>query len=301
LRKRFTFGTIPSVGLLLAAAAALAGCAVRSKTRVPASLVPPPPLSASAGELIARVNAQSERIRTMTAKVDFAPTAGSVYSGVIQEYHDVRGFILFKKPSMIRIIGQAPVVRTNIFDMVSEGEEFRLSIPPKNKFIVGKTSAESSVKSPLENMRPQHILDALFIPSIDTAAVRYLFESEENTGRRYYILTILQPANGNEFLPARKVWFDRSNLEVARLDVYDRQGTLIETADYSGYQDYAGVIYPSEIKILRPVEDYSLSITVENAAFNQEIAPDKFELKKPPNAELVELGALPRGKAAHGH
>jgi outer membrane lipoprotein-sorting protein len=301
LRNRFTFGKIPVVGLLLGVGALFEGCAVRSKTRVPASLIPPPPLSASAGNLIARVNEQSERIQTLTAKVDFAPTAGSVYSGVIEEYHDVRGFILFKKPAMIRIIGQAPVVRTNIFDMVSDGKEFRLSIPPKNKFIVGKTSGERPIKSPLENMRPQHILDALLVPSIDIAEVRHSIESVENSGRRYYILTVFQPGNGTQLFPERKVWFDRSNLKVARLDLYGPEGELIETADYSGYQDFAGVVYPSEIKIVRPAEDYSLSISIEEAKFNQEIDPDKFELKKPADAELVELGAVTGAEAAHGH
>jgi len=301
LRNRFTFGKIPVIGILLGIGVAFTGCAVRSKTRVPASLIPPIPLSASAGDLIARVNEQSERIQTLTAKVDFAPTTGSVYSGVIEEYHDVRGFILFKKPATIRIIGQAPVVRTNIFDMVSDGKEFRLSIPPKNKFIVGKTSGERPVKSPLENMRPQHILDALLIPSFDMAEGQYSFESAENTGQRFYILTVFQPGNGHELFPERKIWFDRSNLKVARLDLYGPEGALIETADYSGYQDFEGVVYPSEIKIFRPIEDYSLSISIEKATFNQEIDPDKFELKKPADAELVELGAVPGAEAAHGH
>ena len=301
MRNRFTFGKIPVIAILLGAGAVLAGCPVRRITKVPASLVPPTPLSASLGDLIARVNEQSERIQTMTANVDFAPTAGSVYSGVITEYHDVRGFILFKKPATIRIIGQAPVVRTNIFDMVSDGKEFRLSIPPKNKFIVGKTSGERPVKSPLENMRPQHILDALLVPSFDAAEGHYSFESAENTGRHYYVLTIFQPGNGNELFPERKIWFDRSNLKVARLDLYGPEGALIETADYSGYQDFEGVVYPSEIKIFRPIEDYSLSISIEKATFNQEIDPDKFELKKPAGAEPVELGAVTGAEAAHGH
>jgi outer membrane lipoprotein-sorting protein len=301
LRNRFTFGKIPVIGILLGAGAVLAGCPVRRITKVPASLIPPTPLSASAGDLIARVNEQSERIQTLTAKVDFAPTTGSVYSGVIEEYHDVGGFILFKRPAMIRIIGQAPVVRTNIFDMVSDGNEFRLSIPPKNKFIVGKTSGERPVKSPLENMRPQHILDALLVPSFDMAEGQYSFESAENALQRFYILTVFKRANSHELFPERKIWFDRSNLKVARLELYGPEGALIETADYSAYQDFAGVVYPSEIKIFRPVEDYRLSISIETATFNQEIDPDKFELKKPADAELVELGAVTGAEAAHGH
>src|SRR5208283_1894218 len=121
----------------------------------------------SLAELVAKIDASSEAVHTLTATVDLAPTAGSVYSGVIKEYHDVKGFALVQKPSTIRLLGQAPVVRTNIFDMVSNGEEFRLYIPTKQKFIVGKTSLRRPAKNALENLRPQHILQALIVPPID--------------------------------------------------------------------------------------------------------------------------------------
>jgi hypothetical protein len=307
LRNQFLLGRYLVVGILLAATA---GCAVRTQTRVPPSLIPPTPQSASADDLIARLNEQSERIQTLTAKVDFAPTAGSVYSGVINEYHDVKGFILYKKPSMIRIIGQAPVVRTNIFDMVSVGDNFRLSIPPKNKFIVGKASAERPAKNPLESMRPQHILDALLVPPVNPDEGHYSFEGTEEGARRYYVLTAFRPGSAHRLYPERKIWFDRSDLHVSRLDLYGPDGVTIETVNYSADHDFDGVSYPTEIKIVRPVEDYSLSISIEKATFNAEIAPDKFELKKPADAELVEIGAVPGPKpgpvwdgaeAADGH
>ena len=47
-------------------------------------------------ELVAKINAWSDAIHTLTATVDLEPTAGSVYSGVIKEYHDVKGFILLQ-------------------------------------------------------------------------------------------------------------------------------------------------------------------------------------------------------------
>jgi hypothetical protein len=105
----------------------------------------------------------------MTATVDLEPTAGSVNSGVIKEYHDVKGFILLKEPSTLRMVGLAPVVRTTIFDMVSTGEEFRLYLPTKQKFVIGKTSVQRPAKNALENLRPQHILQALLVPPIDEA------------------------------------------------------------------------------------------------------------------------------------
>jgi outer membrane lipoprotein-sorting protein len=295
-RARFG-GWVALIWVLLAAP----GCAVRRTTLIPPSQLPSPAREASLAELIAKVNAQSEAIQTLVATVDLEPTAGSVYSGVIKEYRDVRGFILLEKPARIRMIGQAPVVRTNIFDMVSDGQEFRLYIPPKQKFIVGKTEFRRPAKNSLENLRPQHILDALLVPSLDSTREKYVLEEAEDGGQRYYVVSVLEPQPDGELSLKRKVWFDRSALEVVRLQIYGPHGARIEDVAYSGYEDYQTVRYPSRIEISRPVEDYRLSITVVKATFNQPIAPEKFELKKPEGAELVELGAargpeVPRGQ-----
>ncbi len=276
------------------------GCAVRRTTKVTAPEMSAPAIDASVEDLVGRVNAMGDKIQTLNAKVEFQPTAGSVYSGVIKEYHDVKGFILVKKPALIRVIGQAPVIRTNIFDMVSNGETFKLNIPPKHKFIVGPTAFTRPAKNALENLRPQHILDALLVPQVDEAHERLSFEEAEENGRRYYVLTVFQPGDGEAMFPLRKVWFDRTNLDVARLQTYGPKGDYIEGVDYSGYQDFEGTRYPSQIQITRPVEDYRLGIVIQKATFNQEIAPDKFELKKPDGAELVDLSALSQPEVDHG-
>ena len=170
------------------------GCLVRRETRVHPSQLPPPALEASLADLVARLNSTSESVRTLTATVDLEPTAGSIYSGVIKEYQDVKGFILVERPAMIRMVGQAPVVRTNIFDMVSNGEEFRLYIPPKQKFIVGKTNFRRPAKNSLENLRPQHILEALLVPGLDASNEKWFLEEAEEGTRRFYVLTIVEPA-----------------------------------------------------------------------------------------------------------
>lgn len=257
-------------------------------------------MEASASDLLAKLKAQSENFQTLSATVDLQPTTGSVYSGVIKEYSDVKGFILLKKPADIRMIGLAPVVRTTIFDMVSDGREFKLSIPPKDKFIVGKVTLGKPAKNALENLRPQHILDALAISPIDPAADKYSFEEAENGDRRYYLLTALKPENGSELFPERKIWFDRSDLELTRLQLYGPGGAFLEDVQYSGYEDFEGVLYPSRIEINRPQEDYRLSITIEKAQFNQPISAEKFQLTKPAGAELINLSSLTTGEQANG-
>ena len=236
----------------------------------------------------------------MTATVDLEPTAGSVYSGVIKEYHDVKGFILLESPSSIRMQGQAPVVRTEIFDMVSKGEEFRLYIPPKQKFIVGKTAFLRPAKNSLENLRPQHILEALLVPAIDASREKYFLEEAEDATRRCYLVTIVEPAESGELRLARKAWFDRSNLQLWRVQFYSPQGSYLEDVWYSDYQDFQGTRYPARIEVRRPIEDYRLAISIVKAAFNQPIAPGKFELQKPEGAELVDLSAASQQEKPRG-
>ena len=262
---------------------------VRRTTVVAPSEAPAPALEATLSDLLDRLNDQSEKIRTLTATVDLQPTTGSVYSGVIKEYHDVKGFILIKKPEMIRILGQAPVVRTDIFDMVSNGREFKVSIPPKQKFIVGKTDLKRESKSTLENLRPQHIFEALVVPPIDRSTADLSFAQDEGEGHRYYVITVMKPDGPGRFSPLRKIWFDRSDLKVTRMQLYGPAGIYIEDIHYSDYRDFDGITYPTDIQLKRPIEDYALQIAVEKAVFNQPIPEQKFELKKPANAQLVDL------------
>ncbi len=286
--------------LLLSVLVAASGCAVRRTTRIQTSQLPPPAREASVTELIGQLNARSAAIRTITATVDFEPTAGSVYSGVIKEYHDVKGFILVEKPAMIRMIGQAPIVRSNIFDMVSDGVEFRLYIPPKRKFIVGKTDFRRPAKNALENLRPQHILDALLIPPIDPEREKPILEEAEEGAHRYYVVSVVEPGEDGSLELERKIWFDRASLEIVRLQLYAPGGVYLEDVRYTGYQDFGGVRYPARIQLARPIEDYRLAINILKATFNEPISPEKFELQKPDGADLVKLGATRQAEAPRG-
>jgi len=59
----------------------------------------------------------------------------------VTDYKEIRGYVLARKPAMLRMKGLMPVVRTTAFDMVSDGKEFKLWIPPRNKFVMGANDA----------------------------------------------------------------------------------------------------------------------------------------------------------------
>ena len=288
---------------LLALLLAAPGCAVRKETHVHPPGQTPPALDANLADLVTKINSWSGAINTLTATVDLEPTAGSVYTGVIKEYHDVKGFILLQKPSMLRMQGQAPVVRTTIFDMVSNGEEFRLSIPTKQKFIIGKTSYQHPAKNALENLRPQHILQALLVPAVDAEHETTIFEKSDNRAeaRRFYVVTVVEPLKNRHVVLRRKVWFDRADLELARVQFYDPSGTCTEDVEYSAYQDFTSIHYPTHIKLNRPEDDYEVTLTIQKATFNQPLPAEKFDLKKPEGAELIDLSATQQGENPVGN
>jgi len=262
------------------------GCAVSKKTKVRPQEIRPA-LEATEDQLIAQYNQIARGVRSLRATVQLAPTAGSAYSGVIEEYHEVRGFILAQKPAHIRMIGQAPVVAKNVFDMTSDGETFRIFIPSKNKFIVGPTSLERAAKKPIENLRPQHVLDAIFWPEL-TAGRTVLFEEFDAEPARYYILTQLRGTSLPEI--ARKIWFDRADLSIARMQIYGPGGKLVSDIRYADWQPVDDVRYPRQIWLARPHDDYRLEVRITQLALNEAIAADRFHLEQPPGTELVRLG-----------
>lgn len=276
--------------LLLAMELSSSGCAVSQKHAVPPGQVRVAQAAreATKEQLLAEYNRQARAIRTLNATVNLRPTAGSAYTGVIEEYHDVNGFILAAQPSSIRVIGQAPVVGKNIFDMVSDGETFRIYIPSKNKFIVGPTSLERPAKKPIENLRPQHLFDALFWQESPAHAL-VLFEESKQPDAFYYILTLLRKAGVGEWEIARKIWYDRADLKVKLIQTYGPNGTLVSDVSYRDWQPAGEAEYPRQIGIMRWHDSYRLDVTITKLALNEPIEEGRFRLEQPPGTELVHV------------
>ncbi len=240
LGEQETLRKNPRIWSLLLAFLAMqaAGCiTIKRRTEVKKEEIRPQ-LESSEDELLASYNKQVRAVQSLQATVDLFPSTGTTYSGVIEEYHDVPGFILAQRPATVRVIGQAPVVAKNIFDMVSDEKEFRVYIPSKNSFLVGPTALIRPSKKPLENLRPQHIVEALFWPELPPSA-NVLFEQFDFNVSRYYILTLLRQGEGGKFEIARKIWYNRTDLRVSRVQLFGTGGKLDSDIAYSDWQPVA--------------------------------------------------------------
>src|SRR5215470_11467173 len=156
----------PVTLVLTIALLSLSGCLLRTERQV--TRVSTNPLQdATLEQLITIINKEAGMLQTFVANVDIDFSAGGAKKGKVTDYTQVTGYILVRKPENMRMVVKAPVVRTNLADMVSDGRNFRLSVPPKNEFFVGTNQISKPSPEPLMNLRPQHILDALLLKPID--------------------------------------------------------------------------------------------------------------------------------------
>jgi len=291
----------------LSALAAGFGCGRGSKISTKTTVAPsakPVIKDATREELLEKYNLYAQNIQTVNATVVLKPTAGSKYSGVIEEYHEVKAFLLASRPANIRMIGQAPVIGTTVFDMASDGETFRVSVPSKNKFLVGYVTGEFNSSKPIENLRPQHLLDALLWPEIRKEE-SVLFEEFNDETARFYVLTVLRGGYRTEIL--RKIWFDRADLQVSRLQTFAPKGLLVSDVRYSDWQPVdpaqAGTpvsgpvtTFAHNIRIDRPHDDYRLDLQVSKIVLNTDLPADRFKLDQPPGSELVSVERSSQGE-----
>jgi hypothetical protein len=270
------------------------GCGGRggvTKTTTVPPATRPVALEASQEQVLDRYNTLSNSLQSLNATVELKPSAGSAYTGVINEYHEVKAFILASRPYNIRMIGQVPIAGTTVFDMASDGRDFEVSIPSKNKFLVGPVSLNRPSSKPIENLRPQHLVDALLWPEVRKEEVT-LFEEFNDETARFYILTVLRGGYQTEIL--HRIWFDRTDLHLARLQSYGSQGALLSDVRYNNWQapdnSSSGVsAYPVNIQIDRPHDEYRLELGISKITVNQPIAADRFQLQPLQGAEVVHL------------
>ena len=229
-------------------------------------------------------------VKSLNATVDMVPALGTANKGKITEYKDVRAYILFRKPASIRIIGLYPVVRSKAFDMVSDGSNFRLYIPAKNRFIEGSNLIEKPSENKLENWRPQVFLEALLVHPVDTVRNQTILENFTDEDNAVYKISVLLPKPSGPPVLEREFWFDRLKLQLVRQLIFDPSGDILTDARYSNWQVYDNVSFPKTIEIERPKDEYGVVMTIVKMDINKPVTDDKFQLEPPEGVEVKVLG-----------
>ena len=248
--------------------------------------------------LIDSVNQQAKAIQSLKATVDIDSSVGGMKKGHVTDYKEIRGYVLARKPGALHMIGLMPIVRTTAFDMVSDGQDFKLWVPSKNRFVIGKNGvATPDTDQPMENIRPQDIYDALLIHHIDPSNEIAVLENgyeilHDEKGRRIlqddYELTVIQKYDQGWKLE-RKIIFGRTDLKPHRQFIYSEDGKVVTDARYAVYKDFDGISFPSRIEITRPQEEYDFTLNMLKVEINQPLTDEQFTLAQPAGAEVIHL------------
>ena len=290
-----------------------------------------PLADADTPQLIAMVNKLVD-VKSIRAKVDiqFEDTSFAT-SGIAEKYRTADGQIIVQRPGKVYLIVQAPLIASDIAQMTSDGEHFRIAIfkgdDKYKKFVrgtnsaayakldgasdtaaSGKSKSEAQTVKALSNLRPQHLTDAVLIRSIDTHASGLVyarsefFQSEKDPAskkrvvRGYYFLDELQTQGDGAARLLRRFWFNRVNtVQLARVQTFD-DGVLTTDIVYSDFKPVGeqNVTLPTKISLTRPQDHYEISLTYqspESVVLDKQYEPDVFVLENKTNLPEVDLDA----------
>jgi hypothetical protein len=308
--------------LLLATVLLSASC-IRSKHKADVLL---PVTDASQAQLLAEVNRWAS-VNSIHAKMDlkFEDNSFAVF-GEKEVYRTADGDVTVERPGRILLKVQVPVIKSDVAQMTSDGEKFRVAILQDGgsgkykKFVKGTNSADYSklqkkidpaqLKTSQEsvnafaNMRPQHFTDALLVRPTDVEHLytqSTIYEHETSTSgpvtRGYYLLDEYAKNADGELTISRRFWFDRvSGIHLARQQLFDAKGEIESDIVYGkpgtlgATGDFANVAL--DIQVTRPKERYSLRFTYqtpENVLVGRDYPVEAFVLQNTWGLEEVDL------------
>jgi hypothetical protein len=247
--------------LVLFAAALIGGCGIKTNDSTPRLLKPD---TAMASDLKNEVN-RFARVNSMRAKMDLKFEDNSFAEfGSKEVYRRADGEVVVQRPGKILLKVQVPIIKSDVAQMTSDGETFRVAILQDGgsgkykKFVKGTNNADYSRlqknlnSAPADgkgkesvnafaNLRPQHFTDAMLVRPIDEKYVytqSTIFEIEEDTSvdkrsplrkvmRGYYLLDEFVPQAAGDLKIARRFWFDRvGGIRLARQQIFDAKGEI---------------------------------------------------------------------------
>jgi outer membrane lipoprotein-sorting protein len=293
---------------------ALTGCLVHRhsvlKTRPPDVV-----LNATLDQLLKQEDERYDAVQTMTASVEVVACTGGSIQGVIKCYTPFSGYIVIGKPEQINVILKVRVLGSRALDMVSDGKTFKMLIPLKSCAIVGSNVVTNSSQTGLYSLRPTVILDSLMMQGLQSGQIVSMIQDSwtppQPKNRKGiiedpdYDIEFLSEPQGQVARTLHVVHIDRTNLLPYRQDIYNAEGKVATQAFYYNYQKFGEVNFPSKVEIQRPLDELSLTITINKATFNQPLLEDQFKLDIPEGISVTDMddpvsGTIKDPCAVHG-
>ena len=277
----------------------LSGCLFTTR-KLPVPRAPQVTQTATGEELVEQINKRWTALESLNVRVQIQASVTNAKKSEATDFTSIRGIILMRKPEMVRVLGQIPVLGTRAFDMASDGKTFTLVVPPKGTAYRGSNAVPQKAAPGLQNMRPGLFFDAMFVRGIGPEE-RYTKTADTDTvedpAKKHlllipeYMLSVMRPReNSRELQPLRVIHIHREDLLPYQQDLYDEHNNLETQVIYGRYIDFGENKYPSTITIRRPMEQYQVVLTVEKVTENMPLTDDQFQIKIPEGTKVQTVG-----------
>lgn len=199
------------IGLLLSFLAVTGGCSIFKPSEKHQSPTLLKTENATQEQLIEKVNNLAQ-VNSMYAKMDLKLEDNSYAElGIAEKYKTADGVVVVQRPANIQLKVQVPFIKTDVAQMTSDGEKFRVAILEDGgsgkykNFVIGTNNADYSILQKeiankidengnskelkqnvnvFANLRPQHFTDAILVKAIDETNHLYIqstiLQQEEN-------------------------------------------------------------------------------------------------------------------------
>lgn len=227
---------------------------------------------ATQAQMLEQVNLFA-KVNSMRAKMDLKFEDNSYAEiGIAEKYKTADGEVVVQRPGKILLKVQVPFIKTDVAQMTSDGEKFRVAILEDGgsgkykKFVSGTNNADYSGLqaevsqmdfnnkgfkqnvNAFSNLRPQHFTDAMLMRPVDAANFSYskstILQQEENADvakksplkkvlRGYYLIDELRKNEDGSLTVSRRFWFDRvGTVRLARQQIFDERGEIESDITY---------------------------------------------------------------------
>jgi outer membrane lipoprotein-sorting protein len=246
-------------------------------------------------DMFSAYTAQASRVKSLEATVMARAKAGAEYKAQSEGSRPSPVMIEFHAPAYLRMTGVIPFSAQRVFDMSSDGRDFRLLIPDGKvmRFFVGPVDAPTTSSNPRENLRPQPVIDALHWPQ---GKLRDGIGKGQVSQRGIREITLDLAPSIHAIARTATVQFDLDHGVVTQLTIHDAAGRSVTQIQYGDWQEIAResggtglTCFPKRIVVVQPGQDLELEMKLMSVTLNPPISPQRFRLMPPGGASVTRL------------
>jgi hypothetical protein len=257
-----------------------------------------------AEELLNAYNAQAALVHSLQASTMLRTQGGAELTQSLRDSRPFPASLLFKAPAAVHVTGLVPFSSRRSFDMASDGREFRLLVPDKNamRLIIGPVDAPANSPNPREDIRPNWILEAIFLLPAKLANRAAAFYPKD---RRQRSLEVELTTSAGKRQQAH-LEFDLQTGDLARMNLEDEKGQTATEIVYSDWQNAPSVgseprqvCFPRRMLVTEFKQNRELEIKFLNVELNSRFTPSQFQVNSPPGIRVTRVGGAASGNTDH--